>query len=84
MPVTQPEDARIGATIRQLREDRDLSAAELGRAVGKSEAMITAIERGQRHATLATCKDIARILDVRLGVITVEGFGEIADAKAAS
>lgn len=78
-PPPDPEDVRVGATIRQLREDRDLSAAELGRLIGKSEPMVTAIERGQRHATLTTCKDIARALGVRLAVITVKDFADIAD-----
>lgn len=65
------EDARIGATIRQLREDRDLKARELGQLIGLSEAMITAIERGERKATLPVCRDIAGALKVRLAAIAI-------------
>lgn len=76
-----PEDVRVGATIRALRELHGLTAAELGRAIGKSEPLITAIERGDRHATLAVCRAIAGKLGLPLAAITVEGYEQI---KAAS
>lgn len=69
-----PEDVRVGATIRALRELHELSAAGLGRAIGKSEALITAIERGDRHATVAVCRDVAKVFSLPLAAITVEGW----------
>lgn len=74
-----PEDVRRGATIRALRELHDLSAAELGHAIGKSGPLITAIERGDRRATLGVCRSIAQKLGVPLAAITVEGYKHIAD-----
>lgn len=74
-----PEDVRTGATIRALREAHDLSAAELARAIGKSEPLVTAIERGDRHASIGVCRAIAGVLGVKLAAITIEGYAEIAD-----
>jgi transcriptional regulator with XRE-family HTH domain len=74
-----PEDIRVGATIRALREAYGLKAAELGRLIGKSEALVTAVERGERKATPEVCKAIADNLRLPLAAITVEGY-----AKAAS
>ena len=65
------EDRRIGATIRALREKADLTAYDLAKAVGKSEALISAIERGERRARDQICQDIARALRVPTAAIIV-------------
>lgn len=77
-----PEDVRIGATIRALRKAYGLQAHELGRLVGKSEALITAIERGKRTATPEVCRAIADKLGIPLAAITVADYEQI--RKAAS
>jgi transcriptional regulator with XRE-family HTH domain len=77
-----PEDVRVGATIRARRELHELSAAELGRAIGKSEPMVTAIERGDRRASMAVCRAVAGVLGVKLAAITIERYDEIADEEA--
>lgn len=85
MPETEPldpEDVRVGATIRALREPRGLTSAELGRAIGKSEALIRHIERGERHASLVICQAIASVLKVPVAAITVKGYERIADKPA--
>jgi transcriptional regulator with XRE-family HTH domain len=77
MPDTdtrQPEDVRRGATIRALREANGLTAVELGRLIGVSEPLITAIERGDRRATMANCRAIAERLNVPLAAITIEDY----------
>jgi transcriptional regulator with XRE-family HTH domain len=74
-----PEDIRVGATIRALREAYGLTAAQMGRLIGKSEALVTAVERGDRGATPEVCRAIADNLKIPLAAITVEGY-----AKAAS
>lgn len=76
-----PENVRVGATIRALREPRGLTAAELGRAIGKSEDLITAIERGERRATIVNCQAIANVLKVPVAAITVRNYERIADAQ---
>jgi transcriptional regulator with XRE-family HTH domain len=45
-----PENVRVGAIIRGLRNAKGISARDLGIAVRCSESLITAIERGQRRA----------------------------------
>lgn len=76
-----PEDIRVGATIRALRDAYGLKAHELGALIGKSEALITAIERGDRHATTEVCRDIAGKLRIPLAAITVEGYEPAAAAS---
>lgn len=73
-----PEDIRVGATIRALREAYGLTAAGLGRLIGKSEALVTAVERGERSATPEVCRTIADKLRIPLAAITVEGYEQAA------
>lgn len=72
-----------GEIIRILRESHSLSAAELGRRIGKSEATITAIERGERRATLPVCIDIARVLDVPVDRIVGQKIAAVIDPQPA-
>lgn len=73
-----PEDIRVGATIRALRGAYGLKAAELALLIGKSEALVTAIERGERKATSEVCRAIADKLGIPLAAITVEGYAAVA------
>jgi transcriptional regulator with XRE-family HTH domain len=81
-----PEDVRVGATIKALREAHGLSATELARAIGVSGPLISLIESGDRRATIVNCQAIANVLGVRLAAITVRNYERIADkpAQAAS
>lgn len=83
-PELDPEDIRVGATIRALREAHGLSAAELGRALGKSEPLISAIERGCRHATPQVRRGIVDTFRVPLAVLTVPNYEDICDANNAA
>lgn len=74
-----PETIRRGATIRALREAYGLKARELGKLIGKSEDLITAIERGERRATPEVCRAIASTLSIPVAAITVEDYAQIAD-----
>lgn len=78
-----PEDIRVGATICALREAHELSQAELGRLIGVSQQLISFIEDGKRKATMANCREIARVFRVPLAAITVEGYERIADGQPA-
>lgn len=78
-----PEDIRVGAIVRALREAHGLTAIELGRAIGKSEGLITAIERGFRHATPQVCRVLADRFRVPLAVFTFEDYEQIREAEEA-
>ena len=86
--VIHPENVRVGAVITALREAHELTITELARAIGVSRPMMSLIENGHRKATLGNCRDIARVLGVKLAAITIEGYEQIADeaqpAQAAS
>jgi len=73
----KPEDIRIGATIRALREAHGLSAAQMAALIGKSKPLLTAVERGERTATPEVCKAIAGKLGIPLAAITVEGYEQV-------
>ena len=57
----------IGAKIRNLREDREMSLEELANASGNSLALIKNIEKGDLVPSLKPLINIARALGVRLG-----------------
>jgi transcriptional regulator with XRE-family HTH domain len=80
-PERDPEDIRVGATIKALREAHGLTAVELGRAVGKSEQLIHAVENGSRHATPQVCRRIVDTLGIPLAAITVANYEEIRDGE---
>ena len=74
-----PENVRVGATIRALREAHGLSGTELARAIGVSGPLISLIESGDRRATMANCQAIADVFRVPLAAITVANYAQIAD-----
>lgn len=74
-----PEDVRVGATIKALREAHGLSGTELARLIGVSQQLVSFIERGERHATPAVCRAVADKLGIPLAAITVRDY-----VKAAS
>lgn len=80
-----PEAARIGATIRALRDALGWKQTELAKAVGKSHAYLNNIEHGRRRAPTALCRDIAEQLGVPVGAIVSPGYdvAEFTSAESA-
>lgn len=74
-----PEDVRVGATIRALREAYGLSLEELGRAIEKSSRYLRYIEAGDKPAGIILCRQIANAIGVPLAAITMPNYSEIAD-----
>lgn len=56
-----------GRVIVQLREEQGLSQMDLAVATGYSLRYIGDVERGAKSATLRTMKDLATLLNLRLG-----------------
>lgn len=79
MPDTtpSPEDVQVGEAVWALREARGLSQADLARAIGVSQQLISFIESGERRATLANCQAMAEALGVRLAAITGERLAQL-------
>lgn len=63
---------RLGASIRSLRRDRDLSTALLAKRSGVSASMISQAERGLTAPSLDVLWAIARALDVPIGTFFQE------------
>jgi transcriptional regulator with XRE-family HTH domain len=66
---TRPEtlEQACGRVISQLREEQGLSQMDLAVATGYSLRYIGDVERGAKSATLRTMKDLATLLNLRLG-----------------
>jgi transcriptional regulator with XRE-family HTH domain len=78
-----PEDVRVGATIRALREAHELKTIELAAAVGISQPYLSNIEAGRKSAPMALCRKIARVLRVPVAAITIDGYDEIREEALA-
>lgn len=57
-------EAGIGAQVRRLRKDLDLTVAELGSSAGISTGMLSKIENGSISASVVTLNLLAQALNV--------------------
>jgi transcriptional regulator with XRE-family HTH domain len=61
----RPEAERLGAIVRQIREDRGLTQEQLAERADLSATYIGFVERGDNVPTLTVIIQIATALDVR-------------------
>ena len=82
----EPENIRVGETMRALRKAHGLKLIEMAVALGISHAYLSNIEAGRKAAPIPLCKQAAKILRVPLAAITVADYAEIREAaeKAAA
>lgn len=64
--VPQESPAPIGRRLRSLRRQRGLSLARVGRATSLSVGFLSALERGQMSASVATLRRIARFYGIQI------------------
>lgn len=64
--TTQPS---IGQQIREMREQRGLSIAQLARQAGISQAALGSYERGDRRAPIHQLDKVLAVLDAQLAVV---------------
>ncbi|WP_206732845.1 helix-turn-helix domain-containing protein [Bradyrhizobium zhanjiangense] len=60
-------ESEIGAEVRRLRKELDLTVSELGAAAGISAGMMSKIENGSISPSLATLSALAKALNVPIG-----------------
>jgi transcriptional regulator with XRE-family HTH domain len=65
--VTPTLETEIGAEVRRLRKEFDLTVSELGAAAGISASMMSKIENGSISPSLATLSALAKALNVPIG-----------------
>lgn len=75
-----PENVRVGATLRALREAHGLKLGEMAAAMDISHAYLSNIESGRKHAPMLLCKMAAALMRVPVAAITIEGYEEIREA----
>lgn len=64
-----PEDARTGARVRELREASGLNQARLAERMDVTAPLVSQIESGRRRATPASRVLVAQALGVPIGAI---------------
>jgi transcriptional regulator with XRE-family HTH domain len=62
--LTRSLESEIGAEVRKLRKELDLTVAELGKAAGISTGMLSKIENGSISPSLATLDSLSAALNV--------------------
>ena len=77
-----PENIRVGATIRALRKAHGLKLIEMAVALDISHAYLSNIEAGRKAAPIALCKQAAKILRIPLAAITIADYAAISEAAA--
>lgn len=75
-----PENVRVGATLRAFRKAHGLKLVEMAVALGISHAYLSNIEAGRKAAPMDLCKHAAKVLRVPLAAITIAGYEEIREA----
>jgi transcriptional regulator with XRE-family HTH domain len=78
-PPNEDIDQAIGAALRNLREERALSARHLAQQAGVSAAMISRIESGQVSPSISTMTALSNALDVPLVSLFRDTGSERAD-----
>lgn len=72
-PLSQtPELVALGAAVRRLRKERQLTQEELAHASGVHISYVGAIERGQNNPAWLTLVKLARALDVTVQQLATE------------
>ena len=66
----------IGTRIRTMRLSRDMTQADLAKAIGQSQASITMYENGRREPDFETLEALADVFNVPL-IAFVEGDGVV-------
>lgn len=64
MPARSPDHAAFGNSIRQIRQERDLTQTQLAALTELDRSYISGIERGERNPSLTNILKLARALDV--------------------
>ena len=75
-----PENVRVGETIRALRKAHGLKLIEMAVALDISHAYLSNIEAGRKAAPIPLCRSAAKILRVPLAAITIADYAEIREA----
>jgi len=70
--VASPQVANIGAKLRRLRKERQLTQADLARQIGIQQSDLSRIEKGEYRVSLDNLVKLLNVFDVQIS----EFFGE--------
>ncbi|MDI1446981.1 helix-turn-helix transcriptional regulator [Polyangium sp. 6x1] len=74
--VPDPFAALIGARIRELRREKDMSLSQLARASGLSKGHVSNLENGLALMSVGTLQAVARVLGVPMFVLCMRDEDE--------
>ncbi len=74
--ATDPVLGGVGPRLRELRQERDLTLAELSEGTGVSVSTLSRLESGQRKPTLELLLPLARVHQVQLDELVGSGPAE--------
>lgn len=78
-PVMVDDPAELGARLRQLREDANLSQAKLGREIGVTRAHISLVENGRAGLTLPRLQAWLEVCGGSLDGLVADEHSTLAD-----
>jgi len=73
----------IGARIRTLRQQRDMTQTDLARLLGTRQTAVSEVERGNRGLTVHQLVKLARVLKTSPNTILGEGNHDVPRPKSA-
>jgi transcriptional regulator with XRE-family HTH domain len=73
--IPSPQVANIGAKLRRLRKERDLTQADLARQIGIQQSDLSRMEKGEYRVSLDNLIKLLNVFDVQIS----EFFGESAE-----
>ncbi len=65
-PSSNGSPGQLGPTLRRLRTERNLSLADVGEKIGISVGFLSALERSQMTASVATLRKLARFFQINI------------------
>lgn len=76
-------EKRVATRIRELREARGLSQADLGRLVNRSRSQVAQVEHGEKAQTVRTLESFASALGVTVAdLVVIEPVKGVRNAPA--
>ena len=72
----------LGAKLKRIRKERNLTQEQLGKLIGVQKAQISKLESGARSATISTITKVFRALKARVKLqIEIEDETELLQAE---
>lgn len=69
VPMPDPDQPALGAAVRAIREEKNISQVALSRATGFRQSWVSDVENGRRHPSFSSVVRLAAGLGVRTSTL---------------